>query len=644
MERIEEKLRLLKPILPPAQWGYLRIQYIFEKDLRKRMEIENMIDIMIAKHVPGLKIEHILLPPPEKDMLSGDYPIGEVIYPDKPFGLFGVREHEWIKHCGIFGKTGSGKTTLAVRILKELCNKNKPFLIFDYKRNYRDLLKHPEFEKEEILIFTVGRNDVVPFYFNPKQKPPGVEEYVWIKQLAEIIEKVYLLGPGANDVFMESAGMDTFKEMQERVLRQKKRARELLWWASVKRTLNAINYPGLGEMVNCIKGYPIPELLNKKVILELDGLSGSDQAFVIGSLLLWIYHYRMRQPEREVLKHFIMIEEAHHLFLKTRQEEDIADIIMREIRELGEAIIIIDQHPSKMSVSALGNLSTKFALTLSLNQDVTAISNAMLLEKNQQKYFSMLTLGQCICRSDRIPQPVLLSIPNFPLKKGMVRDEDLKTHMDGYLKDLRPENLLVPEKSNVYGIQKTETLSPLGRIMLENIALKPLLGLVKRFKDLGIKVSHGYKMIEELIAHKLIIPLTIDGNRLYDLTMRGKNTLGKKVTHRGRGGLEHRYYLEKIKEHYLRNEGFTFVEKDDIDLVVETTEKTMAIQMETGKSNIQANLTKLGRYRADYKYVVTTNRETEIRIKEFLKDLLIPDKENIRIVFAKDFLNNPPIL
>jgi hypothetical protein len=36
-------------------------------------------------------------------------------------------------------------------------------------------------------------------------------------------------------------------------------------------------------MVNCIQGYDLPELLNKKVILELDGLSGSDQAFVIGS-------------------------------------------------------------------------------------------------------------------------------------------------------------------------------------------------------------------------------------------------------------------------------------------------------------------------------------------------------------------------
>ena len=76
----------------------------------------------------------------------------------------------------------------------------------------------------------------------------------------------------------------------------------------------------------------------------------------------------------------MIIEEAHHLFLKSRQEEDIADVIMREIREFGEAIIIIDQHPSKMSVSALGNLSTKFALALSLNQDVAAIANAMLLE------------------------------------------------------------------------------------------------------------------------------------------------------------------------------------------------------------------------------------------------------------------------
>jgi len=427
-------------------------------------------------------------------------------------------------------------------------------------------------------------------------------------------------------------------------LRQKKRARELLWWASVKRTLNAITYPGLGEMVNCMKGYSIPELLQKKVILELDGLSGSDQALVIGSLLLWIYHYRMRQPEREVLKHVMIIEEAHHLFLKTRKEEDIADIIMREIRELGEAIIIIDQHPSKLSVSALGNLATKFALTLSLNQDVLALSNAMLLEKNEQRFLPMLTLGRCICRSDRFPKPLLLSIPHVPLKKGLVGDEDIIRHMEGYLPDLRPELPPSAKPGSICGIQSQETLSPLGRIMLEHIAVKPLLGLVKRFKELGLKVSHGYKVIEELIAMKLITPRTIDGNRLYELTISGKKTLGKKIPQEGKGGLEHRWYAHKIKEHYRTHEGFTFLEKDDIDLVVETVETTLAIQIETGKSNIQANLTKLGRYTADLKYVVTTNKDTELRIRDFLKDLIIPDKEKIQVVFVKDFLADPPAL
>jgi hypothetical protein len=644
MERIEEKLRLLKPLVGPGQWGYLRVQYLLEKDPRKRFAIEQMIDLLIARHVPGLTSEHILLPPPEEEVIAGDYPIGEVSYPDTRGNIFGIREQEWIKHCGIFGKTGSGKTTLAIGILKELCQKHKPFLIFDFKRNYRDLLKHPDFIKEDILVFTVGRNEVVPFYFNPKLRPEGVEAYVWTKQLSEIIEKVYILGPGAHDVFMEGADMATFREMKERVLRQKKRARELLWWASVKRTLNAITYPGLGEMVNCIKGYSIPELLKKKVILELDGLSGSDQALVIGSLLLWIYHYRMRQPEREVLKHVMIIEEAHHLFLKTRKEEDIADIIMREIRELGEAIIIIDQHPSKLSVSALGNLATKFALTLSLNQDVLALSNAMLLEKNEQRFLPMLTLGRCICRSDRFPKPILLSIPHVPLKKGLVGDEDIIRHMEGYLPDLRPELPPSAKPGSICGIQSQETLSPLARIMLEHIAVKPLLGLVKRFKELGLKVSHGYKVIEELIAMKLITPRTIDGNRLYELTISGKKTLGKKIPQEGKGGLEHRWYAHKIKEHYRTHEGFTFLEKDDIDLVVETVETTLAIQIETGKSNIQANLTKLGRYTADLKYVVTTNKDTELRIRDFLKDLIIPDKEKIQVVFVKDFLADPPAL
>ena len=157
MDPIEDKLKLLRPFLSPKKWSYLRIGYVFEKDFKKKKEMETLIDVLISQHVPGLKSDHILLPPPEKEKLAGEYLIGNVLYPDKPVATFGVRENEWIRHCGIFGKTGSGKTTLAIRIIKELCRRKKSFLIFDYKRNYRDLLKHPEFANEELLIFHDGK-------------------------------------------------------------------------------------------------------------------------------------------------------------------------------------------------------------------------------------------------------------------------------------------------------------------------------------------------------------------------------------------------------------------------------------------------------------------------------------------------------
>jgi len=644
-DRIEEKLRLLKPLLPPRQWGFLRIQYLLEKDFRKRREMENTMDLLLAQRLPGLLADQILLPPPEESLLHGEYTVGDAVYSGKQAGSFGVREKEWIRHVGIFGKTGSGKTTLTMNLMREICRHGKPFLIFDYKRNYRDLLRHPDFAKQEILIFTVGRNEVVPFLFNPKIRPPGVEEHVWTKQLAEIIEKVYLLGPGANDVFMESAHHATFAEMKEAVVNQKKKARELLWWASVKRTLNAINYPGLGEMVNCGQGYSIPDLLNKKVILELDGLSASDQAFVIGALLLWIYHYRMRQPEREVLKHFIIIEEAHHLFLRTRREEDIADVIMREIRELGEAMVIIDQHPSKMSVSALGNLATKFCLALSLNEDIKAVANAMLLDRDEQRYLSMLTLGQSICRSDRLTSPVLLAVPPFPVNKGSVSDEDLRQLMQGHLPETAPENPGKPLAAGIPDIQKPEThsprLSPLGRILLENIALEPILGIVQRLKKLGLKTAEGYKVLHELETSGLISPLTIDGKRLYDLTAKGRQTAGNNANRSGRGGLEHAYWVKAIQDSYAAQGCMVQMEKDDLDLVIEHQGCRLAVQVETGKSDLEGNIWKLARYSADHKCLIATNRATAQRLKNMLRDLAAPDREKTQALFVKDFLADP---
>src|SRR4030042_5738380 len=137
---------------------------------------------------------------------------------------------------------------------------------------------------------------------------------------------------------------------------------------SAMRAVDVLCFGEVGKVLNQRQNIPLDRLLEKNVILELDALTNSDKTYLIESLLLWIHHYRMAQGERETFKHAILIEEAHHILLRKKQEimgeEAITDIILREVRELGEAIVLLDQHPSLISKPALGNTYTTISMNL----------------------------------------------------------------------------------------------------------------------------------------------------------------------------------------------------------------------------------------------------------------------------------------
>src|SRR5690606_2217556 len=124
---------------------------------------------------------------------SGGYKLGTVMYGEKPLSTFGLREHEWIQHVGVFGRSGAGKTNLGFEIFRQLLKHNKPVLVFDWKRNYRDLIALPGFE--DVEVYTVGRN-IAPFHFNPLIPPPGTDLKTWLKQLIEVVAHAYMLGNG----------------------------------------------------------------------------------------------------------------------------------------------------------------------------------------------------------------------------------------------------------------------------------------------------------------------------------------------------------------------------------------------------------------------------------------------------------------
>ncbi len=196
---VQEICRKLKPIIGERAERYW-LAYLSE-DYRGKQELEIAIQMLGAKLLgTGIESPDVHLSAPHREIAKGEYPMGDVVYCNKSLHLFGIRENEWIQHTSIFGCSGAGKTNTVFIIIENFLTHQKPFLIFDWKRNYRDLLA---VRKNEMLVYTVGRQ-TVPFTFNPLMPPEGTDPAVWLKKLIEIIAHSYYLGEGVMFLLQEA--------------------------------------------------------------------------------------------------------------------------------------------------------------------------------------------------------------------------------------------------------------------------------------------------------------------------------------------------------------------------------------------------------------------------------------------------------
>jgi hypothetical protein len=202
----------------------------------------------------------------------------------------------------------------------------------------------------------------------------------------------YLLQMAIDSVYRQrgvyGGGCDRFPtlfDVRDWLKAYKAKGREAQWMDSTRRVIETLCFGQIGKVVNTGSNEEFRQLLSSPAVLELDALSNADKTFLIESVLLWLHQFRMAEPARETFKHAIVIEEAHHFLLKRKEsKETIVDVILREIRELGEAIIFLDQHPSLISTPSLGNSYCTIAMNLKHGNDTSAIGRAMLLSEEQR--------------------------------------------------------------------------------------------------------------------------------------------------------------------------------------------------------------------------------------------------------------------
>ncbi|MHB9068789.1 MAG: ATP-binding protein [Sedimentisphaerales bacterium] len=644
---IEKIAAKLKPLMLDKISQWMKARDLSDPELKSL--IEKQI-ISTAYKTFGDFHNKILLSLPPENKSNGPINLGTVIY-DHEKWPFGISKAGLLQNMGVYGRSGSGKSNFCYNIILQLDNLGVPFLFFDHKRNLRDLLSQL---KNKINIYTPGRS-LSKFNFNPFITPPGLESSVFIDQLVDVLATAFTLGEGSKSIiqkaifacYQQGNHCPMVRDIIEEVEKIQSAERIKGWKISALRALESLNFSNITSD-KITQEEMIQKLIHENTVIELDGLGSSARAFLIPVLYQWIFQVKLGSPERERLTIAVVTDEAHHIFGRQngRSSETLMERLFRMTRELGVCNIILDQTPGLISKVVLANCYTNIFLNLASAADQSLAASVCLLDTEDRRYFSMLPIGECICKlQGNFPHAFLLKVPHVNINKGAVTDSLLKS----YFTEIRSKTTPSGRKTSIetYFARLPHLpmfVLPLNEpafVFLKDILDYPDDGVEARYKRMGMTIGTASRLKQQLVDQGWIESQTIDLGRTRKiglrLTKQAMDTLNLGNTAPQHGSIVHEYWKRYYEQRFSELGYHVALEvpriSGRVDVVARKDNQKIAIEVETGKSDFQRNIRQDLAAKYDKIIVVVTDKNAFEKIEKSLaqEGLIIPNRIQIEL-------------
>lgn len=437
----------------------------------------------------------------ENKMLLGDLiQSGNVLSNNKVY----LDKKDLDKHIFVAGVTGSGKTTTCHSILY---NSDLPFLVIEpAKTEYRVLQDiYPD-----LLVFTLGNETVgTPFRLNPFEFFPhesitsradmikaSIEAAFDMEAaIPQIIERaIYSCyedygwdvstkinykfeNPYADGVYSFPTLEDLLNKVPDVVDEQGFDNRlKNDYIGSIKARLMGLMMGTKGMMLNTPRSLDFKDLVNRRVVLELEEIrNGDEKSLVMGFVLMNLMQaIRGKYVDGEVHRHVTLVEEAHRLLSKfvagdspnkKRGVETFSDMLA-EIRKYGECLVIVDQIPNKMTPEVLKNTNTKIVHKIFAEDDKDAIGNTIVLDKEQKAFLSNLDTGRAVVFSQGYSKAIQVKVKMIDgiNDQKRITDEELRPvvyeyYANNYKKGLISNIQYLNDKPNINDVKRVLDLS-----------------------------------------------------------------------------------------------------------------------------------------------------------------------------------------
>lgn len=582
------------------------------------------------------------------------YP-GEFVLGQNPDGHpVGLTRRQLNEHMLVVGRSGAGKTTFFYNLMDTLHEKDVPFLVFDFKDDYRHVV-------DDFDLAVVNWRD---FRFNPLQPPPGVPVSRWAEVFADTWTHAEgLLKASRNhllpklrslyDLYSDELDAGRYPSLFE--LRDLVDAEEIPYASPRYRYKERIvsRLTGMlafsGDIFDCSCGFPIEELLDRNVVVELAGVNQEVQTFAVEALLTWIFYYRDAQGHREGLRHAVLFDEAKQVFdVQREQNTDIVHPpitgLMGRVREFGEALVVADHEPSKLSDSLKANTNAKLWMSLGAGHDVEEMAETFGVEDEEVDVARVLDRGEAVFKTaERKPVPV--DLPRYIVDKD-ASGQDVRERMQPVLDEFDIVDRVRPDlfKSRVGdqpgdgpdGASDEERETDIGELaeaLLASVDEQPFLSMSERYDEVGAGSKQGNAAKNELVKLELVQEVEVDTGKpgrnpkLLELTEQGEQVLaerGHDVADTGRRGIVHRYWQRQVADHY-EADGFDVeiehaVDGGSIDVYAEQPRERVAIEVAMSPEHEVANVEKCLDAGVDRVEVVALEDDVRERIEAAVRD------------------------
>jgi len=358
-----------------------------------------------------------------KNTLSGEYILGYQVANNMPI-LFCDRD--LLRHAGIFGGTGTGKTTLIYNLVYQVLEHGHKVFFFDPKDDSLNLAVHnPNF----LILSSNGK-------FNILQKPVCLTLEEFINLITTIWGRCIFSGENQKNVFFEAL-VKAYAEYDPPSL------------ADVKRIVDSMQSPrdtfqrrdaaaGISNRLQRFSTlFPQPFNTHKGITYEtlyqhplyMNALFHDEYTTFLYTLFVYILYLNNRKNNiRDKLDYLLVNDEGNRFWsmhqVNIEETPTLVDL-QGVIREFGMALIHSSVNEESLHPILKSNTYINVAMNLTSGSEEREASKNFNFTQDQREYLAKnLRRGQAIARfGDAWREPILLYFPYRNIIKAVSRDE-----------------------------------------------------------------------------------------------------------------------------------------------------------------------------------------------------------------------------